>query len=190
MRIDHYLPNYDFNEVHRVTVNASFQVTFLALKELLPSELSPLVFLMLNLRELPAIISSKAKRFIMEEKPFLNQLYEGGFIPIEETQDEIVFGLIGQFWKLTGGEQSSGVTDTQGFLEFNQTDFAKVAANLYVQAIDGKTQLSTETRIWAPDPETLKKFAIYWRLISFGSGWIRILWLKAIQRRAERLNKT
>jgi hypothetical protein len=46
--------------------------------------------------------------------------------------------------------------------------------------------LSTETRIWAPDAQTRKKFAFYWRLISLGSGWIRVLWLRAIKRRAER----
>lgn len=45
---------------------------------------------------------------------------------------------------------------------------------------------STLTRIWAPDEKTRKKFAIYWRIISLGSGWIRIMWLKAIKRRAEK----
>jgi hypothetical protein len=61
-----------------------------------------------------------------------------------------------------------------------------VVANLYVQPSGEETLLSTETRIWAPDPQTRKKFAFYWRLISLGSGWIRVLWLRAIKRRAER----
>ena len=42
---------------------------------------------------------------------------------------------------------------------------------------------------WAPDSQTRKKFAFYWRLISFGSGWIRVLWLHAIKRRAERAGR-
>jgi hypothetical protein len=161
-------------------------VTFAAVKDLLPSELSPLVYFMLNLRELPAILFGGAKRIQVEQKPFLHQLYAGGFIPLEETKDEIVFGLIGQFWKLMGGEEPSGVTDAQGFKVFQRTDFAKVAANLFVQQAGEQTVLSTETRIWAPDPQTRRKFAFYWRLISMGSGWIRILWLRAIKRRAER----
>jgi hypothetical protein len=78
------------------------------------------------------------------------------------------------------------VTDMQGFQAFNRTGFAKVAANLFIQPDGEKTLLSTETRIWVPDRETRKKFAFYWRLISFGSGWIRVMWLKAIKRRAER----
>jgi hypothetical protein len=156
------------------------------MKELLPSELSPLVFFMLTLRELPAILTGKARRIQAEQKPFLNQLYEGGFISLEETDNEIVFGLVGQFWKLTGGKESSGVTNSQQFQAFHRTGFAKVAANLYVQPSGEETLLSTETRIWAPDPQTRRKFAAYWRIISIGSGWIRVFWLRAIKRRAER----
>lgn len=54
MKIDEFLPRFDFNEVHKVTVKASPPATFAAMKDLPPSELSPLVFFMLNLRELPA----------------------------------------------------------------------------------------------------------------------------------------
>jgi hypothetical protein len=169
-----------------LTVKASPQATFAAMKDLLPSELSPLVFFMLNLRELPAILTGKATRIKAEQKPFLTQLYEGGFIPLGQTGDEIDFGLVGPFRQLLGGEEPSGVSDAQGFLSFDRTDFAKVAANLYVQRASEGTLLSTETRIWAPDPQTRKKFAFYWRLISMGSGWIRVLWLHAIKRRAER----
>ena len=69
---------------------------------------------------------------------------------------------------------------------YDFTDFAKVAANLYVQPSGEETLLSTETRVWAPDPQTRRKFAFYWRVISMGSGWIRVLWLRAVKRRAER----
>jgi hypothetical protein len=185
MKLDEFLPGYDFTEIHKLKIKASPLVTFSAMKDLMPSELSPLVFFMLNLRELPAILTGKASPTRAEEKPFLSQLYAGGFIPLEETEDEIVFGLVGQFWKLTGGEEPSGVTDAGSFLAFNRTNFAKVVANLHVQPENGGTLLSTETRIWAPDPQTRKKFAFYWRLISLGSGRIRVLWLRAIRRRAE-----
>jgi hypothetical protein len=185
MKLDEFLPRFDFNEIHTITVKAPAQVTFASTKNLLPSELSPLVFFLLNLREIPSILAGKGQRTRAEQKPFLNQLYDGGFIPLAETNDEITFGLVGQFWKLTG-EEPAGVTDAQGFTDFHRTDFAKVAANLYVQPAGDGTTLSTETRIWAPDPQTRRKFAFYWRVISFGSGWIRVLWLRAIKRRAER----
>jgi hypothetical protein len=77
------------------------------------------------------------------------------------------------------------VVEAEAFRTFQQTDFAKVAANLLVQEIGDEALLSTETRIWAPDEATRGKFAAYWKLISMGSGWIRVLWLKAIRHKAE-----
>jgi hypothetical protein len=187
MLLDKYLPVYDFNEVHAVVIKASPEKAFAALKELRPAELSPLVHWMTSLRELPARLTGKLSPQKRVDQPFLKQLYEEGFIPLEEAPDrEIVFGLIGQFWELTGG-QSPGIASPQEFLAFDQPDYAKVAANLVVTDLgNGTVRCSTETRIQATHPETLKKFAFYWRLISLGSGFIRILWLRAIQRKAER----
>lgn len=185
MRLDDYLPRYDFNEIHRVTVNASPEKTFIAVKELLPSDLSPLVYWLLNLRGLPSMMAGKASKIKIDEQPFLSQFLERGFLLLEESNSEIVFGVIGQMWKLTGGKDP-GIHDRQGFLNFKESDFAKVAANLAVQPHGEQTLLSTETRIAAPDKQTRNKFAFYWRLISFGSGWIRIMWLNGIKRRAER----
>ena len=49
---------------------------------------------------------------------------------------------------------------------------------------DGISFCNTETGIHVPDPKTRRKFALYWRLISFGSGWTRVLWLRAIKHKA------
>ncbi len=188
MKLDTFLPEYDFHEVHTISVDASPRITFAAVKELCLSELSPLVFLMLSIRELPTRVLGESRQIVskgMDEKPFLAQLFEGGFGLLAETDQEIVFGVIGQFWNLSGGEEIK-IANPQAFLDFNQPDFAKVAANLMVHFDGSKTTLSTETRIWAPDKQTRKKFLFYWRVISLGSGWIRLMWLNAIKRRAEK----
>jgi hypothetical protein len=188
MKLDEFLPEYDFNEIHTVTVNASPERTFAAIKELRPSELSPLVFLMFAIRDLPTRLmgkSTRASRVEKDEKAFLTQLLDEGFGLLAETGEEVVFGLIGQFWRLSGDEEIK-IADPQAFVAFNRTDFAKTVANLLVQADGSKTILSTETRIWAPDAQTRRKFAFYWLLISLGSGWIRVMWLNAIKRRAEK----
>jgi hypothetical protein len=182
--LDQFLPRYDFNEIHSVLVKASPEKTLTAVRTLTPSELSPLVGILLGLRDLPSRLTGRAEPSLANTKPFLDQLMEGNFILLADGIDEVVFGLIGQFWKLVE-ERKSGVTTPDEFMKFSQTDFAKVAANLRVQVADGYTILSTETRIGAPDAQTRRKFAFYWRLISMGSGWIRILWLNAIKRRAE-----
>ena len=52
-------------------------------------------------------------------------------------------------------------------------------------AVDGASDLSTETRVFAADPEAVRAFAAYWRVIYPGSSLIRAMWLRAIRLRAE-----
>lgn len=186
MRLNYFLPSHEFYEVHAVTVNASPERVFAALKGLTIADLSPLIFLLADIRFLPARLLKKPAPPSPRNGPFLEQLYKNGFIPLAEEPDcEIVFGLVGQFWKLSGGVEPS-IPDAEAFLAFDDPAFAKVAANLMVRADkQGRTRCSTETRIHVPDPSTRRKFAFYWRIISLGSAFIRVLWLKAIKRKAE-----
>jgi hypothetical protein len=187
MLLDKYLPAYDFNEVHVVTIQASPERVFAAIKNLMPSELSPWVRWLLSLRGLPARLVGKPAQQAWADRSFLEQLYEADFISLAEEPDrEVVFGMIGQFWKLIGGERPQ-VASPQEFLIFEHPDYAKVGANLAVIDLEnGSSRCSTETRIHATNPSTRKKFAFYWRLISMGSGFIRVLWLKDIKHKAER----
>jgi hypothetical protein len=170
-----------------VTVNAPPERVFNAIKELTPADLSPLIFWMLGIRNLPAKLMGKHAPTPAQPGPFLEQLYRGGFIPLaEEPGREIVFGLIGQFWKLSGSEDPR-IPDPEAFLAYDDPAFAKVAANLLVtDGGDGRTRCSTETRIHVPELSTRRKFAFYWWIISMGSAFIRVLWLKAIKRKSER----
>lgn len=187
MRLNEFLPSHEFREIHSVIVNAPPERVFTAFKELTAADISPLVFLLLDIRNLPARLLKKQAPGSFQDGPFLDQLYKGGFIPLaEEPNCEIVFGLVGQFWKLTGGDESH-ILDAETFLVFNDPAFAKVAANLAV-SVDrqGRTHCSTETRVHVPEPSTRRKFAFYWRIISMGSAFIRVLWLRAIRRKAEK----
>jgi hypothetical protein len=187
MILEKFLPNYDFNEIHTVKVDAPPERVFIAVKELTATELSPLIFWMMGIRSLPAKLMGKSfPGMARKSKPFLDQMIGGGFIPLaEESGCEIVFGLVGQFWKLTGGEKPD-IPNPQAFLDFDDPAFAKVAANLAVSVDEnGQTRCSTETRIHVPNPDTRRKFAFYWRIISMGSAFIRVLWLKAIKKKAE-----
>lgn len=60
--------------------------------------------------------------------------------------------------------------------------------NFYVDADNGtgSTKVRHETRIYAPDPSARKKFAAYWRMIYPGAALIRRMWLRSIERRAEK----
>ncbi len=186
MLLNKFLPSHEFREIHTVTIDAPPGRVFAAIKELTAADLSPLIFLMLDIRNLPARLLKK-QAGPRGNGPFLEDLYKGGFIPLAEEPDcEIVFGFAGQPWKLTGGE-SPHVPDAEAFLAFGDPAFAKVAANLAVRAeAQGRTRCSTETRIHVPEPSTRRKFAFYWRIISLGSAFIRVLWLRAIKRKAEK----
>jgi hypothetical protein len=50
----------------------------------------------------------------------------------------------------------------------------------------GGSTVITETRIYANNPSSLRRFGVYWRLIHPGSDLIRRMWLRAIAQRAER----
>ena len=48
-----------------------------------------------------------------------------------------------------------------------------------------RTRLTTETRVFTTDAMIRRRFAAYWRVIYPGSSIIRMMWLRAIKRRAE-----
>ncbi len=188
MLLDDFLPTHEFDEFHAVTVQAPPDRVYAAIHELRAGELSPLVNLMLSIRRLPARLLRKAGPRLADDRPFLQQMFDNGFISLGETPDrEVVFGLIGQFWKLTGGD-SPPIASPDHYRAFDDPRYARVATNLLISpaAAPGTVRLSTETRIHVSDPTTRRKFGFYWRLISMGSGFIRVLWLKAVKRRAER----
>ena len=187
MQLDKFLPTYQYHEIHCVAVNAPPERVFTAIQELTSADFSPLILLLTNIRYLPARLMKKDAPVAFQPGLFLEQLYRGGFIPlVEEPGREIVFGFVGQFWKLAGGE-APHIPDPQAFLAFNDPAYAKAAANLLVRdGGEGRTLCSTETRVYVPEPSTRRKFACYWGLISMGSALIRVLWLKAIKQKAER----
>jgi hypothetical protein len=138
------------------------------------------------IRSLPARLMGQDDETFAPSRPLLDQLYENDFVVLAETERELVFGLIGKFWELSGGA-SIHLANAREFLDFDQPDYAKAAANFIIsENSHGGFSVTTETRIHIPHPKTRKKFAVYWGIIYPGSAWIRRLWLKAIKRRAER----
>jgi|WetSurMetagenome_2_1015567.scaffolds.fasta_scaffold67224_1 hypothetical protein len=187
MHLDKFMPDYEFHEIHTVTIQASPQRVFSAIKELTGADISPLVSLLMQVRNLPGRLTKRADFGSFQNGTFLEQMFKNGFIPLaEQPGREIVFGLVGQFWKPVL-EKVPAIAGPQAFLAFDDPAYARVAANLFVDEVDGGVRCSTETRIHASDPSTRRKFALYWRIISMGSAVIRVLWLRAIKRKAEKM---
>jgi hypothetical protein len=72
--LDQLLPHYDFNEIHSVRVKASPEKTMAAVRILTPSELSPLIGILLGLRDLPSHLAGHTRATITKTRPFLDQL--------------------------------------------------------------------------------------------------------------------
>lgn len=108
-----------------------------------------------------------------------------GFVILEHQPDqEIILGLIGQFWKTNGKIQPF---EAEEFTSFNNPDYVKAVWNFKITPLDGnQVRLETETRIFCQDPNVRKNFGRYWFLIRPFSGLIRKEMLKIIKRKAER----
>ena len=187
MLLDEFMPIYEFSESHSIEIGAGPAEIFRSIREVTPMEI-PLLRALFGIRSLPSRLAGKGRLGFANTQPFLEQILAFGFTILGEDQDrELVLGTIGQFWKLWGGS-SPQIDNSQDFLGFDKTGYAKATINFYVEESPshGKT-LNTQTRIYIPDPGARRKFAIYWRLIYPGSALIRRMWLGAIKRRAEKL---
>lgn len=181
--LDDFLPDYDVHEVHSVTTSAPPAAVMDAIRALTPAEVPVLVALM-AIRSVPALLS---RRRLSVRGRLLDGFRRGGFVDLHETPDEVVFGGIGRFWQPAGGLRR---VDPADFRDFAEPGFAKAAFNFQVERNDGRTRLTTETRIATTDEHAQRRFGRYWRVIHPGSALIRVAWLRAIRRRAERNSRS
>ena len=181
MLIDSLLPQFDFSELHSRRISAPVECTYEALRT---ADLGGhvLIKLLMGLRGLPAVLIRRERA----ENPFgkitLDVITRHGFEVIgEECGKELVIGIVGPFWKLTGNVVPFVASD---FSSLNRDDVARAAWNFVVRPEGDGTILSTETRVACPSASTRRRFGFYWMLIRPFSGLIRRLMLRSIEREA------
>jgi hypothetical protein len=116
--------------------------------------------------------------------PILTPATRTGFqLLADEPGKEIVIGFAGP---VSSSELAAArASAPRPFIE-SAEGYVSIAMNFCIAADGhGGAVLSTETRVFAPDAETRRVFATYWRVIYPGSALIRLGWLDAIRRRAE-----
>jgi hypothetical protein len=188
LRLDSWLPRYEFSEYHSRRIRASAESVHRALHEIDVARI-PLVRVLVTLRALPGLLfaprATLAKlRSRAGGEPRMGLMAPGGFVLLADEPREIVLGLTGRFWRASGEVLPS---DAATFRDAPPTGAARVALNfLLAPQADGATLLSTETRIHVPDAAARRKFVWYWRAIRLGSGAIRWAMLRAVARGAER----
>jgi hypothetical protein len=119
-----------------------------------------------------------------EQQPLLEVATRTSFLTLaEDPNREIVVGtLVG----VPSGWRASRRYTPEDFKALREPGFTLASMNFVVDdcRLDGCT-VTTETRVYATDMASRRRFAAYWRVIYPGSALIRRMWLRAIAQRAE-----
>jgi hypothetical protein len=140
----------------------------------------PIMVALMAVRRLPTLLSGSGS-LRPDRRPIVEQLERSGFVRLSETDDELVLGVVGRFWRPAGDLRR---VPAESFAEFAQPGWAKGVIKFRVTPAGDRTLLSTETRVLATDAAARRRFRCYWRLIYPGSAVIRVAWLRAIRRRS------
>jgi hypothetical protein len=187
--LDRFLPEYDVSKRHSIEIDAPPDRVFDAL-ERYDFGSSFLTGALLGLRGYGWRHRRAGEG---EAAPLSERLVRFGFTLLGETPgEELVFGLVGRFWRLDGGLRPISAAE---FESFTEPGFAKAAWNLRVGSglhlPHGGSglhlphcELSTETRVVCFGEATRRKFLFYWRLIEPFSGAIRWSLLRGVRRAA------
>lgn len=182
--IEQHLPRFDAHEVHEVAIQAPTRTAYQAI---LSTNLRSTVVIrpLLLLRALPSLLSTPwfVERTNISTFRALLQNSRGFFELGERPGEELLIGVVGRFWTMSGGVRQIEPAEFAGFAE---PGYAKAVWNFHVRPDpSGGTLLSTETRVLCMDPGSRRRFMRYWRLIRPWSGLIRSDLLAAIRRQAE-----
>jgi hypothetical protein len=181
-QLDSFVPAWQFQEFHSIRVNAPPERVYRALKEVRAKEIRffvTLTWIRRFGRPGPESILN-----VPEEMPLLEVATRTSFLVLaEEPHHEMVLGTLAAAPR---GWRSTGKPSPEGFRSLRAPGFALAAMDFRLEdAGSNGTILTTETRVYATDASTRRRFAPYWRTIYPGSALIRRMWLRAIKRRAE-----
>jgi hypothetical protein len=188
--LDAWMPAWDFRERHEIPIGADRERAYQALLETEIARL-PLVRLLMGLRVVPALIASpratltRLRHPLPASAPTSRTVLGREFALLaEQPPAEIVMGLTGRFWTLSG---SLVPTDPGTFRDQPPAGTARAAWNFHLaEGPAGSSVLSTETRVRCADDKSRRAFGRYWRVVQWGSGLIRRAILQAVRRTAER----
>jgi hypothetical protein len=187
MLINRWMPSWDVAASYESAVRAPPERVWRAMRTLDLAR-SPVIRALFALRSLPGLLTGRRNR----ERALgvtMEGLLKSGFVLLEERPgDEIVLGLVGQFWKPTGGIVR--VTPEE-FLAFDRPGYALATWNFTLRAGAGDgasgdaVRLRTETRVRCTSDASRRSFRRYWTLIGPFSGLTRVAMLRAVRRAAE-----
>ena len=184
--LDQFAPTYQFREFHSIKIAAPKEQVYRALNSVTADEIAffrTLTWLRRFGRPGPESILNPPPHV-----PLLEVATKTSFLLLAEDPDrEIVLGTLAAAppgWRLSGMPTPEAFKSR--FVTANTPGFASATINFRIEdSGPAACLLTTETRVYATDIWTRRRFAFYWRLIYPGSALIRRMWLKAIARRVK-----
>ncbi|MCF9046556.1 hypothetical protein [Acinetobacter nectaris] len=172
---DQYLSHYQFKETYRKVIQASIDDVFFAVHSYDPAD-DQFFRCMIMLRELPMRVLK-----LFGQSSSNNEVFGlNNFTLLEASKNEIVYGLVGQFWKLNYGQIA--IANADEFHQFKKPSYAKLILVFELKEIsDKEIELMTETRVLCLDGQAYKRFRVYWYIIRPISGLIRRRILQGIK---------
>lgn len=163
MKIDTFLPNFDFAEKHHKLINAAPLRVYQTLEQLDLSE-SKWISLLFWLRGLKRLHFQDIKThfIVLDDRP----------------GEEIVLGMLASPWQPDGNIH---LVPPAEFVQFEQLGLVKMAWNFTFEPVGNRTLVTTETRIKCEDSSSLNKFRIYWFFVRPFSGLVRKEMLKLLE---------
>jgi hypothetical protein len=178
-RLDEFMPVWQFNERHTIRIDAPHARVFEAIRNVRANEISlfnALTWIRRGGRSLPESILNAG-----DTVPLLDVATRSGFVYLaDDAPKEVVIGTV-----VMHPPRARAPLTPETFKTSLPPGFALAAMNFAV-APDGPNSslVSTETRVFANSPVVRRRFARYWRVIYPGSALIRLMWLRAVKRRA------
>lgn len=182
--LDKFAPVWQFREIHSLEVDAAPARVYSAVKQVRADEITffhTLTSIRRGGREAPEGLLNAGSR-----EPLLDIATKSGFVMlVDDPAGELVIGAVVVAPPGTGGTLTPAVFQTT-----LPPGFALATMNFRITPIGpDRSLVSTETRVYANDADSRRRFARYWRVIYPGSAIIRRMWLRAIARRATIANR-
>jgi hypothetical protein len=185
--LDRFVPAWQFGEFHSTRIAAPKERVYRALKEVTADDIvlfRTLVWLRRSGRSGPPSIMNPPAN-----EPLLAVAARTSFLLLaEKPNDEVVLGTL---VVAPPGWRPSGQATPEAYQRLaasRPAGFAFAAMNFRLEdCAGGKTPctlLTTETRVYATDDASRRRFARYWRVIYPGSSFIRRMWLRAVRRKS------
>jgi hypothetical protein len=180
--LDRTTPSYQFNEVHSIVIRATPERIYRAIKTVTADEIllfRTLIWMRQFGQPLPLAI-----RDAPPGTPLLDLATRTTFVTLADGPTEVLVATV--LYAPPGGERRPDTPDKFVSLR-GREGYALATMNFAItEAGAGAHIVSTETRVYATDAASRRRFAQYWRIIYPGSAVIRRMWLRAIRERAEK----